>query len=62
MLPQDPFLLLSVVNTKLRDEYDSFGELCAALDESPDELGARLAAVGYQYDPAGNQMIRKENV
>ena len=32
MLPKDPFLLLSVVNTKLRDEYGSLDALCAALD------------------------------
>ena len=23
MLPQDPYILLSVINTKLRDEYSS---------------------------------------
>ena len=33
MLPKDPVLLLSVVNTRLRDEYDSLDELCRALDD-----------------------------
>ncbi len=33
MLPKDPVLLLSVVNMKLRDEYGSLDELCAALNE-----------------------------
>ena len=32
MLPKDPVILLSFVNTKLRDEYESLDELCAALD------------------------------
>ena len=55
MLPGDPMMLLSVVNTKLRDEYDSLDELCDALDESKDELCARL--VGYEYDPDQNRFI-----
>lgn len=32
MLPQDPYILLSFVNTKLRDEYESLESFCAALD------------------------------
>ena len=38
MLPQDPMILLSYVNTKLRDEYASLDELCAALDADREEL------------------------
>ena len=30
MLPEDPVILLSVVNTRLRDQYASLEELCAA--------------------------------
>ena len=54
MLPKDPFLLLSVVNTKLRDEYESLDALCAALDIDRAELEDRLAAAGFVYDPARN--------
>ena len=57
MLPNDPMMLLSVVNTKLRDEYDSLDELCDALDESNDDICAKLSAVGYQYDPDQNRFI-----
>lgn len=57
MLPKDPVMLLSVINTKLRDEYDSLDELCDALDESKDELCAKLAAVDYRYDPAQNRFV-----
>lgn len=32
MLPRDPFMLLSYVNIKLRDEYPSLDNLCASLD------------------------------
>ena len=52
MLPKDPFLLLSVVNTKLRDEYESLDALCAALDLDRAALEERLAAAGFHYDPA----------
>ena len=55
MLPKDPMILLSVVNTKLRDEYDSPEALCADLDADFDALEATLAEIGYQYDPAVNQ-------
>ena len=55
MLPRDPAMLLSVVNTKLRDEYDSLDELCAAEDADAEELTRLLAALGCAYDAAQNQ-------
>ena len=55
MLPKDPMILLSVVNTKLRDEYDSPEALCEDLQEDADALAAALAAIGDRYDPAVNQ-------
>ena len=33
MLPQDPYILLSVINTKLRDAYSSLSALCEGLDK-----------------------------
>ena len=55
MLPKDPVLLLSVVNTKLRDEYGSLDELCAALNEERTAIERTLAQLDYQYDPQQNQ-------
>ena len=55
MLPKDPALLLSVVNTKLRDEYESLEDLCAALDADSAEISAKLEALGYHYDAQQNQ-------
>ena len=55
MLPNDPMILLSVVNTKLRDEYDSLDQLCADLDEARSELEKKLAAAGFCYDEHVNQ-------
>lgn len=55
MLPQDPNILLSVVNTKLRDEYGSLDALCDGLDADRAELTGKLGELGYAYDPAANQ-------
>ena len=55
MLPQDPNILLSYVNTKLRDEYPSLSALCDGLDADETELAQKLAALGYAYDPSVNQ-------
>ena len=55
MLPNDPMILLSVVNTKLRDEYDSLDKLCEDLDEDREALEKKLAAAGYRYDENVNQ-------
>lgn len=54
-LPQDPAMLLSVVNTYLRDEFDDLDELCASLSVSRDELEERLAAAGYRYQKENNR-------
>lgn len=48
-------MLLSVINTKLRDEYSSLAELCDDLDIDADTLCQRLAAAGFEYIPSQNQ-------
>ncbi len=57
MLPQDPMILLSYVNTKLRDEYVSLDELCAALDADREELVRKLEGVNYRYSEERNQFV-----
>lgn len=54
-LPSDPVMLMSVINTKLRDQYSSLRALCDDLDIDPDDLQRRLADAGFQYLPAANQ-------
>ena len=49
MLPKDPMMLLSYVNTKLRDDYPSLDALCEELDLDRASLEATLAAVGFSY-------------
>ena len=57
MLPQDPIILLSYVNTKLRDVYASLDELCDDLDADKEELIRKLEGVNYVYSPERNQFI-----
>lgn len=57
MLPKDPVILLSFVNTKLRDEYPSLAEFCLALDADEAALCRTLAALDYRYDPKRNQFV-----
>ena len=53
--PQDPAILLSVVNTKLRDEYSSLQELCEDTGTEMEELSAKLSAAGFRYEETLNQ-------
>lgn len=57
MLPSDPIMLLSFCNTRLRDEYESLDELCAALDADREVLCDKLRAAGFVYEPERNQFI-----
>ena len=59
MLPGDPVMLLSVVNTKLRDFYGSLDVLCEEMDADKQELTEKLAAAGYRYDEERNQFVQR---
>ena len=49
-LPKDPILLLSVVNTKLRDYYPSLDALCDDMDVSREVLEEKLGMIDYRYE------------
>lgn len=57
---KDPNMLLSIINTGLRDQYASLEDLCASklLDEV--EVKAALDGIGYGYDPEQNRFILKQ--
>ena len=55
MLPKDPMILLSYVNTRLRDDYPTLDALCEGLDVSRAELEEKLEAVGFVYDERQNR-------
>ena len=54
-IPKDPIILLSFVNLKLRDYYDSLDELCENMDVDKTELVNKLGAINYRYDRIANQ-------
>ena len=56
-LPNDPIMLLSMVNMKLRDMYKDLDAMCDDLDADKADLCAKLKAAGYEYDPQRNQFI-----
>ena len=56
-LPKDPAMLLSVVNMKLRDFYDSVDALCDDLDAERESIEKTLAGIGYTYDAGKNQFV-----
>lgn len=54
-LPKDQILLLSVVNTKLRDYYPSLDALCDDMGVSREVLEEKLGMIDYRYDAEKNQ-------
>lgn len=51
-IPKDPFMLMSMVNMKLRDgDYDSLSDLCLSLDIDEKELISKLKEAGFEYMP-----------
>lgn len=53
--PSDPVMLLSYINTQLRDRYESLAALCEDLDLSEAALKEKLAAIGYEYNREQNR-------
>ena len=56
-LPKDAMLLLSVVNTKLRDYYADLDRLCDDMEINKEELTGKLAEIDYEYDAGRNQFV-----
>lgn len=56
-LPNDPVMLLSVVNTKLRDYYPNLEKLCKDMDASAEEIKRKLENMDYHYDEEQNQFL-----
>lgn len=56
-LPKDPVMLLSVVNTQLRDKYENISELAAAYMVDEQEITDKLAQIQYTYDRQRNQFV-----
>ena len=56
-LPKDPMLLLSVVNTKLRDYYHNLDALCDDMNVEKEEIVNTLNTIDYEYDENRHQFV-----
>lgn len=56
-IPNDPMILLSFINTNLRDNYKNLDLLCEDLNLNKDDLIAKLHCIDYNYDEALNRFL-----
>lgn len=56
-LPNDPMILLSAVNTKLRDFYPNLDKMCEDMNVNKDEIIQKLSEIDYEYDETLNRFI-----
>ena len=57
MIPNDPIMLLSYVNTQLRDNYSSLDDFCASLDVEKQMIMDKLKTVNYEYSEELNKFV-----
>ena len=57
MIPKDPFMLVSWLNTQLRDFYPSLDELWQALNLGRQSIEDSLASIDFRYDPDTNSFV-----
>lgn len=57
MIPQDPAMLLSFINLKLRDYYASLEALCDDMDIDRTEIEDNLSKIDYHYDKEKNRFV-----
>ena len=56
-LPKDPVMLLSLINTKLRDYNSSLDDFCKENDMNEDEIKEKLEMIDYHYNEERNQFV-----
>ena len=56
-MPKDPVMLLSFINTQLRDNYNSLTELCKTYSVDINQINKTLLAIDYVYDKSINQFV-----
>ena len=54
-LPQDKMMLLSVINTKLRDQYSDLDALCEDLGADKKDIVVAFGSIWYEYTPELNR-------
>ncbi len=58
-IPKDPIMLMSYINTQLRDNYSSLTEFAKSNDLDEEEIITKMGNVGYKYDPEDNRFKEK---
>ena len=56
-IPRDPVILLSYVNTMLRDNYSSLEVLCKSLSLDEKDLVEQLKSINYTYNSKLNKFV-----
>ena len=56
-LPKDPVMLLSLINTKLRDFNSSLDDLCKEYNLEKEYITEKLSMIDYHYNEERNQFI-----
>ncbi|MBQ9444441.1 MAG: DUF4250 domain-containing protein [Lachnospiraceae bacterium] len=59
MLPNDPNMLLSYINTGLRDKYSDLDDMAAAEDFDAHAVSEKLEGAGYSYDSDLKRFVAK---
>lgn len=57
VVKMDPYMLLSIINMKLRDQFSSLDDLCEDFEVTVEELKNKLNNVGYKYQSETNQFV-----
>lgn len=57
LLSMDPYMLLSIVNMKLRDEFSSLKDLCDNYEIKSEEIEDKLKKIDYKYNEQTKQFI-----
>lgn len=56
-IPNDPMMLLSYINTKLRDDYSNLQLLCDDMELNLDEITSKLSTIDYSYNEELNRFV-----
>lgn len=56
-IPNDPMMLLSYINTKLRDDYSNLQLLCDDLELNIEDITSKLSSIDYSYNQELNRFV-----
>ena len=56
-LPKDPMILLSFVNTKLRDDFPSLEAFCENFNVKPEDISSALSKIDFEYSSSLNKFV-----